>query len=152
MVDRLDNNIVQSLGAGSGIDSQSLIRSLTDIERAAPQKRIDDKRELTETQISDFGLIKSAISTLKDAATTLTEPEGLFSKTASFTESDAIVPVELDTDVQAGTYTFTVESIAQSQSLSTTALFNDPTDEVGEGRGVDRSAGARPKNQRDLGD
>ena len=128
----IDNNIIQSLGAGSGIDTTSLVNQLVAIEKAAPQERIDSKREETETKISDFGIIKSALATLQDAAQTLTDPNGLFSKSASFTESDALVPVELGTDVAAGTYAFTVEQVAQSQSLAFEG-FSDPTDAVGEG-------------------
>jgi len=128
----LDNNIIQSLGAGSGIDTKNLTKQLVEIERAAPQNRIDTKKEIAETQISDYGLLSNALATLQDAAEVLSEPEGLFSKTASFTQSDALVPVELETDVQAGTYNFTVEAIASSQSL-TSASFSDPGDAVGEG-------------------
>lgn len=128
----IDNNIIQSLGAGSGIDTTSLVTQLTEIERAAPQERIDSAVEKTEAQISDFGLIKSALATLQDAAQVLVDPEGLFSKSASFTESTAIVPTELDTDVLTGTYAFEVTTIAQSQSLSSTT-FSATTDAVGEG-------------------
>ena len=128
----IDNNIIQSLGAGSGIDTSSLVQQLTEIEGAAPQARIDSKRETTQTQISDFGLLQSALATLQDAAQVLTDPEGLFSKTASFTESDALVPTELGTDVVSGSYAFTVGQIAQSQSLAFEG-FADPTDAVGEG-------------------
>ncbi len=128
----IDNNIIQSLGAGSGIDTKNLVKQLVSIERAAPQERIDNKRELTETQISDFGLLSSALSTLKDAASVLTDPEGLYSKTASYTQSDALVPTELDTDVQEGSYSFTVDQMATAQSLAFEG-FSSVDDEVGEG-------------------
>lgn len=128
----IDNNIVQALGAGSGIDTQNLVSQLVEIERAAPQQRIDTKRELAETRISDFGLLSSALSTLKDAASVLTDPESLFSKSASFTESSALVPVELDTDVQPGSYSFNVSQVARSHTLAYGG-FSDPTDAVGEG-------------------
>lgn len=128
----IDNNIIQSLGAGSGIDTSNLTKQLVEIERAAPQQRIDNKRDKTESQISDFGLISSAMATLQDAAEILTEPEGLFSKSASFTQSSALVPVELETSVQAGSYTFTVEKVAASQSLTST-FFTGSDAAVGEG-------------------
>lgn len=128
----IDNNIIQSLGAGSGIDTKSLVTQLVDIEKAAPQGRIDTRRELTETRISDFGLLSSALSTLKDAAAALVDPEALFSKSASFTESDALVPVELDTDVQPGSYTFSVDQVAQSHTLAFGG-FSSESDTVGEG-------------------
>lgn len=128
----IENNIIQSLGAGSGIDSQSIVRQLTEIERSAPQQRIDARREQAEAQISDFGLLRGAMETLQSTVTALTDPEGLYSKSASFTESTALVPSELDTDVQAGVYSFEVNAVAQSQSLAFTS-FTEPTDAVGEG-------------------
>lgn len=128
----IDNNIIQSLGVGSGIDTNNIVKQLTAIERSAPQQRIDTKRELTETRISDFGSLSSALSTLQEAAATLIEPEGMFSKTAAFTESDALVPTGLSTDVEPGIYNFTVEDIAQSQSISFDGLADDDS-EVGEG-------------------
>ncbi|MFL0809602.1 MAG: flagellar filament capping protein FliD [Agarilytica sp.] len=128
----IDNNIIQSLGVGSGIDTGSLVEQLVEIERAAPQQRIDDKKELTESQISDFGLMSSALATLKDTTSVFTDEEGMFSKTASFTDSNALIPSELGADVNPGTYNFEVTAVAQSQSLSSTTFASD-RDAVGEG-------------------
>jgi len=50
----IDNNIIQSLGVGSGIDTNNLVKQLVAVERLAPQGRIDTKTELAENQ--DFGL------------------------------------------------------------------------------------------------
>lgn len=128
----IDNNIIQSLGVGSGIDTNNIVKQLTAIERSAPQQRIDTKRDLTEARISDYGVLSSALSTLKEAAAEIIKPEGMFSKTAAFTESDALVPTGLTTDVEPGVYNFTVEEIAQSQSISFAGLADDDS-EVGEG-------------------
>lgn len=128
----IDNNIIQSLGVGSGIDTNNIVKQLTAIERSAPQQRIDTKRDLTEARISDYGVLSSALSTLQEAAAEIIKPEGMFSKTAAFTESDALVPTGLTTDVEPGVYNFTVEEIAQSQSISFDGLADDDS-EVGEG-------------------
>ena len=128
----IDNNIIQSLGAGSGIDTSSLVKQLTAIERSAPQARIDTKRELNETKISDYGLLKSSLATLQDAASTLSGKEALFSKSATFTESTALVPSTITTDVQPGIYNVEVIDIAKAQSLAFGG-FADPTSVVGEG-------------------
>lgn len=128
----IENNIIQSLGAGSGIDSKNIVKQLTEIERAAPQQRIDKKRDHAEAQISDFGSLASAMDTMKASITALSEREGMYSKNASFTESDALVPTKLDTTVPAGSYSFEVQSVARSQSLSF-AGFDDPKSAVGEG-------------------
>lgn len=128
----IDNNIIKSLGAGSGVDTNNLVKQLVAIERSAPQSRIDTKTALAETRISDFGLLSSALSTLKDAASALVKPEALFSKTASYTESDALVPLELGTDVQAGSYSFNVSQVAQAHTLAFSG-FASADVEVGEG-------------------
>lgn len=128
----IENNIVKSLGAGSGIDSSSIVKQLTEIERAAPQERIDSKRTKAEAQISDFGLMASAMDTLKSAVTALTAKEGLYSKSASFTKSDALVPTKLDTTVQTGSYALEVKALAASQSVSFNGLPS-ASDAVGEG-------------------
>ena len=76
----IDNNIVKSLGAGSGVDSANIVKQLKEIEKAGPQARIDAKKTLAETQISDFGLISSSLSTLKTAAKALSDKEGFLVK------------------------------------------------------------------------
>ena len=128
----IDNNIIKSLGAGSGIDSKGLVTQLVEIERAAPQGRIDTKREKAEAQISDFGVLAGAMDKVKSAVAALTDKEGLFSKSASYTASDALVPTKLDTNVQTGTYGFEVKALAASQSL-TFASLGSASDFVGEG-------------------
>lgn len=128
----IDNNIIQSLGAGSGIDTKNLVKQLTEIERAAPQARIDTKREHTESQISDFGTLSSAMDKLKTSLTALTDPAGMFSKSASFTDSSALAPSKLEPDAQVGTYALEVLAVARAQSLSF-AGFSDPKAEVGHG-------------------
>lgn len=129
----MSQNIVNTLGIGSGIDTTALVSSLVDVERAAPQGRIDGKRETTETQISDFGLLSSALSVLQDAAETLGSADTFNSKSASFTDSTAFIPVSLDPEAQAGDYAFEISQLAQAQSLSSSALFSSTTDAVGEG-------------------
>jgi flagellar hook-associated protein 2 len=128
----IDNNIVKSLGAGSGVDSANIIKQLKEIEKAGPQARIDAKKLKAETQISDFGLISSSLTALKTAATALTDKEGFFSKSATYTPSEAFAPVKLDTKVASGTYAFDIAQIAKAQSLSS-GKFNSLTDPVGTG-------------------
>lgn len=128
----IDNNIIQSLGAGSGIDTSSLVKQLTALERSTPQSRIDSTREVREAQISDYAIFKNALATLQDAASTLASDEALFSKSAAFTESTALVPSGISTQAQAGIYNIEVLGIAQAQALAFDGL-SDPTDTVGEG-------------------
>lgn len=127
------NNIISSLGAGSGINSGSIVEQLVEIERSSKQAPIDAKRDTYESQISAYGLMRSALSLLQDSADLLSDEDSFGAKNATFTNSDALVPASLGSDAPAGDYTFEVLEIATSQSLSTNASFSTVNDEVGEG-------------------
>lgn len=129
----ISNNIISSLGAGSGIDTKSLVEQLTEIEKAPQQTRIDTKTTKLESQISDYGILRSALAALQDAAELLTDTDTFYSKSASYTESTALIPTSLDSNAPVGDYAFEVLAVAQAQSLVTGASFTDPADAVGKG-------------------
>jgi len=132
-MDSIGGSIISALGAGSGIGSTEIVGQLRDIEKAPKQARIDSDKTKFEAQISDFGLIRSALSTLQDAAKLLADTETFNSKSAAFTNSDAFIPVSLSEETPVGEYSFEVIDVAKSHSLSTSAIFADRTDEVGTG-------------------
>jgi len=132
-MESIGGNIIGALGAGSGINSSSLVEQLTEIEKAPRQGQIDSNREKFEAQISDYGLIRSALSTLQDSSNILSDSATFNSKSASFTDSEAFIPVSLEESVPAGTYSFEVIDIAKSHSLSTALTVQDPSGEVGTG-------------------
>ncbi len=129
----MSQNIVNLLGAGSGVDTQALVASLVEVERAAPQQRIDTQRETAETRISDLGLLNSALSALQDAATALGSADVFNTKSALIGDSTAFSAVSLDTNAPVGDFSFTIEQLAQAQSLSTQTTFENTTDTVGTG-------------------
>jgi flagellar hook-associated protein 2 len=129
----MSQNIVNLLGAGSGVDTQALVASLVEVERAAPQQRIDTQRETAETRISDLGLLNSALSSLQDAATALGNADVFNTKSALIGDSTAFSAVSLDTNAPVGDFSFTIEQLAQAQSLSTQTTFENTTDTVGTG-------------------
>lgn len=129
----MTQNIVNLLGAGSGIDTLALVDQLVEVERSPTQTRIDTKRESFETQLSEYGLLRSAMSTLQDAAELLTNEDTFSTKSASFSSSTVLTPTEITADALEGEYAFEVSALAQSQSLSTSAIFDTPESEVGTG-------------------
>lgn len=129
----MSQNIVNLLGAGSGVDTQALVASLVEVERAAPQQRIDTQRETAETRISDLGLLNSALSSLQDAATALGNADVFNTKSAVIGDSSSFSAVSLDTNAPVGDFSFTIAQLAQAQSLSTQSTFENTTDAVGTG-------------------
>ncbi len=132
-MESIGGNIISSLGAGSGLNSTSIVQQLSDVEKAPRQAQIDSKKTTIEAQISDYGVIRSALSTLQDAAKNLSDSETFNSKSASFGQSDAFIPESLDENVPVGNYSFEVIDVAQSQSISTAVAYADPTDAIGKG-------------------
>jgi len=127
------SSIISALGAGSGINTRSIIDQLVEIEKAPKQASIDSKRETLETKISDFGLTRSALATLQDAVALMADGTAFEAKSATFTDSEALIPQALDNEAPVGDYTFEVQDIARAQSLSTNAAFSDLSDAVGKG-------------------
>ncbi len=125
-------NLITSLGAGTGIDTLALVDQLTDIERAPQQEKLDKKEELLNTQLSDFGILRSAFSTLEQSLKVLGEPDTFDAKSLAFPDTNLIVPESLEADALAGSYQLEVSQIARAQSLSS-AAFASASDTVGEG-------------------
>ena len=76
---------ISSLGVGSGIDASSIITQLMAIEKQ-PLTNLQSAGSKIQTQISEVGKIKSAVSTLNDAAAKLASSD--FWKTTLF-QTDA---------------------------------------------------------------
>ena len=98
------NTIINTLGAGSGIDVKSLAQSLVDAEKTPQKDRIDSKITKTEARITGYGAIKYALSELKTA----------FGKLNDATDFSAIKP----NNTQASAFGITASSTAAAGSYS----------------------------------
>ena len=94
-------NIVNTLGAGSGIDTKALATSLVEAERAPRKERIDTKKTETEARISAYGTIKFSLSELKTAFEAINDANELGSLQVSNSQSNA-VKVSADSSATTG--------------------------------------------------
>ncbi|WP_370298988.1 flagellar filament capping protein FliD, partial [Pontibacterium sp.] len=115
----MSDSIIKSLGAGSGIDTTGLVSSLVEIERASKEKTLDSKQEKLEAQISAYGTLKSSLSELQSAMSSLADNDTFNARSVSFPDSDVITPNSVDPGAQTGTYQIEVDQVAQAQSLAT---------------------------------
>ena len=58
---------IQSLGVGSGLALDDLVRQLISAERTPKEQRLDAREERVQDEISALGQIKSKISAFKDS-------------------------------------------------------------------------------------
>ncbi|WP_299183023.1 flagellar filament capping protein FliD [uncultured Neptuniibacter sp.] len=137
----MSDSIIKSLGAGSGIDTTSLVSQLVEIERAPQQNRLDSKQETLNAQISAYGTLKSSLSELQSVLSPLADNDTFNSRSVAFPDTDIITPNSVDAGAQTGTYQIEVEAVAQAQSLATGA-YADKDAALGESGTLTISFGA----------
>jgi len=128
----IGSNIISSLGTGSGIDSNKLADQLTEASSMVQSQRLTSKKTLLETQISDYGLLRSSLAKLETAAAALGSADTFNAKALSIPDTKLLGITKLDSKAAAGTYQLKVEQIAQAQSLSSTT-FSSATSPIGKG-------------------
>lgn len=114
-------NILNALGAGSGIDAQSLATNLAEAEVAPRKEVINAKIAKTEARISGYGYIKSALAELKTAFAQLDDASDFSSLSASVSQPSAL-GVRTTSAAQAGSYAVQVNQLARPQRNTSQAL------------------------------
>ncbi len=121
------SSIVNTLGAGSGIDVKALAQSLVDAEKTPRKERIDAKIAKSEAKITGYGAIKYALSTLKTAFGKLNDASDFSSIQPSNTQPSAF-GVTASTTAEAGSYSIEVLQTALAQrTASNTFTARDST-------------------------
>lgn len=108
------SNIVNTLGAGSGIDIKTLAENLVEAERAPRKQRIDDKIAQTEAKISGYSAVKFALSELKSAFEKLNDASDFASLKVSNSQPTAF-GVTTSTSAATGSFSLQVSQVAKPQ-------------------------------------
>lgn len=108
------SNIVNTLGAGSGIDIKSLAENLVEAERAPRKDRIDAKIKQNEARISGYGALKYSLSQLKTAFEKINDASEFASVKASNSQPSAF-GVTTGSSTGTGSYSIEVSQLAKEQ-------------------------------------
>lgn len=109
---------ISSLGVGSGLDVNSIITGLMAIERR-PLNNLESAEKTINTQISEVGKIKSALSKFRDLAAKLAGTD--FWKQTTGSAGSTAVGVTTDGNAVTGSYSVQVNTLASAQSIATSA-------------------------------
>jgi len=120
------SSIVNTLGAGSGIDVKALAQGLVDAEKIPRKERIDAKIAKTEAKITGFSAIKYALSELKNAFAKLNDASEFAAIKPSNTQASAF-GVTASSSAQAGSYGIEVLQTAQAQRTASTSFAERTT-------------------------
>ncbi|MAJ70892.1 MAG: flagellar hook protein [Alteromonadaceae bacterium TMED7] len=125
---------IQSLGVGSGLALDDLVTQLLSAEREPKEKRLNDKEERIEAEISALGQIKSKLSDFKDTVDEMRRDSDINGREPSIThpsEDKEIFTAEAANSALRGTYQVAVSQLASGSRIETAdAAFSDSTDRV----------------------
>jgi flagellar hook-associated protein 2 len=110
---------VSSAGIGSGLDVNSIVTQLMAIERQ-PLTALQTKATSIQSTVSEYGKIKSDISTLRDLAAKLASTTTWGQTTA--TASSAAVTATTSGNATTGGYSVEVQTLASAQTVATGVL------------------------------
>lgn len=115
-----------SLGVGSGLDLENLVKGLMQVERR-PLTSIQNQVKSFNTKISALGTLSSKLASLQTAARGLVPSpvQGAIDKFATFSASvadNSIASAQAGAGAVAGNYSLEVQQLAQSQRLASTAF------------------------------
>ncbi|PIT74812.1 flagellar filament capping protein FliD [Limnohabitans sp. G3-2] len=119
-------NIVNTLGAGSGIDVKGLAQSLVDAEKTPKKERIDTKITQTEAKITGYGAVKFALSELKTAFGKLNDASDFSSIKPSNTQSNAL-GITASSTAEAGSYNIEILQTALMQRTGSSTFADRAT-------------------------
>lgn len=124
---------ISSLGAGSGIFSADLVDQLVNAERQPVELRLSRRENETQTKISAFGALRSALEALRKPLETLSVSDGLKALTAR-SSNESVATVNVDPSVASrGSYSVNVTQLAQAQSLASGTFADADTTTIGTG-------------------
>lgn len=128
----MGSQIISSLGSGSGININDLANNLTDAAMKVQADKLTSRQTLLETQISDYGMLRSSLAKLQTAAAALGSADTFNAKALSVPNTSLVTFTALNASAAAGNYQLKVEQVAQSQSLSS-AMFDSLNAPIGKG-------------------
>ncbi len=130
-------NIV-SLGIGSGLDINSIVSELVELQRRPQLQRLDVREANLQARLSGIGSLQGALSSLQDSLGNLSRLQTFNGRTASVADT-AILAASAGTAAAPGSYEISVDELARAQRLASdpeaheAARFTSLNDIVGTG-------------------
>ncbi len=124
---------ISSPGVGSGLDVNSIVTQLVAIEKQ-PLQALQTKATTLQSQLSLYGTIKSQVSALKDAASTLASASS-WANQAATSSNAAAATVSVDATATATAFGLDITRLAQSQTTASRSIATGASLGAGSGTG-----------------
>lgn len=120
---------ISAVGIGSGLDIESIITSLMEVEQV-PLTKLQVKAGDLLTQVSAYGSLRSSLATFQDSVSALASTDSFNFYTATSGNQEAY-SVSADNTAAAGSYSISVDSLAAAHKLGSTASIADSSTLIG---------------------
>ncbi|WP_395344362.1 flagellar filament capping protein FliD [Ningiella sp. W23] len=113
---------IQSLGVGSGLDLESLVRQLISAERTPKENRLDAREDILEEEISAVGKVKSKLSEFEDAVKALQDADNLSGRDPQIdnpSQSNEPFTASPGNSAVTGEYKIAIEQMARGSRVET---------------------------------
>lgn len=121
---------ISSAGIGSGLDVNSIVTSLMNVEKQ-PLTALTTQKTAYQSKISAYGTLKSTLSTFQTAVSALSSASKFNAQTVT-SGNTSVFTATSDGSATLGNYAVKVSQLAQSQKLASTG-FAAVSDVVGTG-------------------
>lgn len=124
---------VGSLGAGSGIDLESLVKQMVSAQKDVKVKLYQDKINDYEAELSALGKVGSAIDNFKSSVKALNDDELFTGRDAKIDqkEGEEVIAITTDSTASNGSYAIDVNQLAKgSRVMSAPGIFSSADDVV----------------------
>lgn len=118
-------------GLGSGLDINSIVDQLMQLERK-PQQRVIAQRDDVQARLDALGKVRSSFRFLNTAATML-DRASLWKAFTSATSDDTIATATSAANATTGSLTFTVDRLATTAALRSTNTIASPNTVIASG-------------------
>jgi flagellar hook-associated protein 2 len=124
--------ILNSLGAGSGVDTRSLVEGLVSAERSRLERSLTTRRERVEARMTSLSQISSALNAFDSAFATIGR-SGVLERQVQSSESALVSASRLPgTQPPVAATSIEVQALATRQTVTGPA-FSNAQDSIGEG-------------------
>ncbi len=105
-------------GVGSGFDTQAIVKSLVDAERAPKQAQINTQSQKATTQLSSIGKIQAALDAFRGALTSM-GTDNSFSGLTGTSSDEKVATMTANQGAANGSFSLIVNQLATPSKLST---------------------------------
>ncbi|MEE1886183.1 flagellar filament capping protein FliD [Pseudomonas carassii] len=105
-------------GIGSGIDTQAIVKSLVDAQKAPKQAQINTQTLKATTTLSSIGKIQAALDAFRGALTSMTN-DNSFGGLALKSSDEKVATITAGAGAATGSFNLQVERLASASKVST---------------------------------